>query len=179
MKSAPITLSVIRLAWVIASILCINGLAVGVDESKSPILTFPVNRDPVAVDNAFAQLNPFYKQRAGSFYDTKYVSFSAAQLFELARIRPEQMPGTLDSLRAFVFDYLDCYVRGDGRISADHQSECVAQMNGRFKALLDDFQYKVYEIWRDDTSGRVNTLHFLIQSTPQPVPDSDPVEQPK
>ncbi len=75
------------------------------------MLTFPVNREPVDVDNSFANLNPFYKQRAGAFYDTKYVFYSAAQLFDRARIRPEQMIGTLDSMRAFVFDFLDYYVR--------------------------------------------------------------------
>ena len=154
----------------IVSVLSLVASARAAEEPKPQVLTFPVNREPVEVDNSFANRNPFYKQRAGAFYDTKYVSYSAAQLFDLARIRPEQMIGTLDSMRAFVFEYLDYYVRGDGKITEAQRQECVTRMDGRFKTLLDEIQFKVYQIWRDDISGKVNTLAFLIQPSPEKPP---------
>lgn len=155
-------------------ILAVAGLlatAHAADTSKPRMMTFPVNRDPVDVDNEFSRNNPFYKQGAGAFYDTTYVSFSAAQLFDLAHLRPEQMPGALDSIRAFVFDYLDFYVRGNGKITDEQRRTCVVRMDQRFKLLLDDIQYKIYKIWRNDTSGKVNTLNFLIR--PDPAPSED------
>ena len=35
-------------------------------------------------------------------------------------------------------------------------------MNSKFRQLLSPIQYKIYEIWRDDDSGEVNSLNFLI-----------------
>ncbi|MCE9519197.1 MAG: hypothetical protein K8R87_06575 [Verrucomicrobia bacterium] len=156
-----------RTLMLIATVFILDGCGGDADHPKSKILTFPVNREPVEVENSFAKDNPFYKQRAGAFYDTKYVSYSAAQLFDLARVRPDQMTGTLDSMRAFVYDWLDFYVRGGGKITDDQRQECVSRMDERFKALLDEKQFKLYQKWRDDTSGKLNTLEFLINQGPK------------
>ncbi|MEI6236463.1 MAG: hypothetical protein WCT04_25685 [Planctomycetota bacterium] len=168
-----------RILIFIVSVLGLVASARAAEEPKPKVLTFPVNREPVEVDNSFDHLNPFYKQRSGAYYDIHYVSPAATRLFDLARIRPEQMVGTLDSLRAFVFDYLDFTVRGDGKITEAQRQECMIRMDGRFKTLLDEFQYKVYQIWRDDSTGSVNALAFIMRSPPEIPPNKAPLVKAK
>ncbi|WP_372723555.1 hypothetical protein [Novipirellula sp.] len=131
------------------------------DEQRR-LIVFPVDRSIVDVDNEFSQNNPFYKQRAGAFYEIKYVGPSAEALFRIAAVRPEQMPGTLDALRAFVYEWLDAYVRGNGAIDPADRNTCVARLDQRFDSLFDSgLQRKLYRVWRDDES---NQLRFLMAS---------------
>ena len=131
-------------------------------EDLPEVPTFPVNNGPVAVENDFTRLNPYYKQRAGTFYETEYLGFSAAKLFKLLDLENRKRVGALDILRGFIYDWLDLDVRDNGRISADHHTEAVTAMNSKFRRLLSPLQYEIYEAWRDDGSGEVNRLHFLI-----------------
>ncbi len=131
------------------------------DEQRK-LVVFPVDRSIVDVDNEFSQNNPFYKQRAGAFYEIKYVGPSAESLFRIAAVRPEQMPGTLDALRAFVYDWLDAYVRGNGAIDPADRNTCAARLDQRFDSLFDSgLQRKLYRVWRNDES---NKLRFLMAS---------------
>lgn len=145
---------------------------------QQPIREFPVDRSAVDVDNEFNRRDPFYKQRAGAFYDYKYVAPSAEALIRIAQIRPEQMPGTLDALRAFVYEWLDAYVRGNGGISRVELETCIARMDERFDLLLDSpSQRKLYRAWRQDDSNQLGFLMSmsattqLATSTPRP-PDA-------
>lgn len=113
-------------------------------------------------ERSFSELNPHYKERAGAFYDIKYVSPSAEALFKIADVRPEQMRETLNILRAFVYEWLDAYVEGNGSILEAQVQECIRKMDSRFDALFDDLQRKQYRIWRDDASGKHNQLRFLM-----------------
>lgn len=127
---------------------------------QQAIREFHVDRSVVDVDNEFNRRDPFFKQRAGAFYDYKYVAPSAEALIRIAQIRPEQMPGTLDALRAFVYERLDAYVRGNGSISRTELESYIARMDERFDLLLDSpLQRKLYRVWRDDDS---NQLRFLM-----------------
>jgi hypothetical protein len=139
------------------------------------LVEFPVDRSVVDVDNEFSRNNPFYKQRAGAFYEIEYAAPSAASLIRIADVRPEQMPGTLDALRAFVYDWLDAYVRGNGAIGRTELANCTAKLDERFDLLFDSpLQRKLYRVWRNDES---NQLRFLMASnnaagetTEQPYP---------
>ena len=113
-------------------------------------------------DRRFSELNPHYRDRAGAFYDIKYVSPSAEALFKIADVRPDQMRKTLSILRSFVDDWLIAYVEGNGSITGADVQECVRRMDARFDALFDELQRKQYRLWRDDASGKHNRLRFLI-----------------
>ncbi len=133
---------------------------------QQAIREFPVDRSVVDVDNEFNRLNPFYKQRAGAFYDYTYVAPSAEALIRIAQIRPEQMPGALDALRAFVYERLDAYVRGNGSISRTELETCIARMDERFDLLLDSpLQRKLYRVWRDDDSNQLGFLMAMSGTT--------------
>ncbi|QDU11911.1 hypothetical protein [Gimesia aquarii] len=130
-------------------------------DDQHQLVEYPVDRSIVDIKNEFSRNNPFYKQRAGAFYEIKYVAPSAEALFRIANVRPEQMPGTLDALRAFVYDWLDAYVRGNGAIGSNELATCVARLDKRFDLLFDSaLQRKLYRIWRDDEA---NKLRFLIK----------------
>jgi hypothetical protein len=124
--------------------------------------TFPVNSGPVDVENSFTKANPYYKQRAGTFYETEYLGFSAAKLFELLDLDSAKRVGALDILRGFIYEWLDFSVRDNGRITAEHCEEAVKSMNSKFKTLLSPLELKIYQAWRDDGTGEVNKLYFLI-----------------
>jgi len=110
----------------------------------------------------FSSLNPYYKDRAGAYYDIKYVSPSAEALFKIADIRPDQMRQTLRILRQFIDEWLDAYVHGNGSISQSKVESCIRLMDLRFDELLDELQRKQYRIWRADASGDYNKLRFLM-----------------
>ncbi len=114
----------------------------------------------------FSQLNPHYKDRAGVFYDIRYVSPSAEALFKIADIRPDQMRETMRILRLFVDEWLESYVEGNGAISPTEVERCVQRMDKRFDGLLNDLQRKQYRIWRDDSTGEHNKLRFLMSCPP-------------
>jgi hypothetical protein len=131
-------------------------------EPLPEVPTFPVNNGPVDVENSFTKLNPYYKQGAGTFYETEYLGFSAAKLFKLLDLEHAKRVGALDILRGFIYDWLDFHVRDNGRIIPEHCTEAVKAMDAKFRKLVSPLQYKIYEVWRDDGSGEVNTLYFLI-----------------
>lgn len=141
-------------------------------ETPRRLVEFSVDRSVVDIDNDFSRNNPYYKQRAGAFYEIKYVAPSAESLFKVAHVRPEQMPGTLDALRAFVYEWLDRYTRGNGSVAATERAQCVARLDERFDALFDTpMQRQQYRTWRD---SEANKLRFLMLA-----PSVDPREEDK
>lgn len=134
-----------------------------------PCRSEPAEVRPVAQPAGdFAASNPHYKERAGAFYDITYVSPSAAALFKIAAVRPEQMPKVLTILRSFVDEWLGTYVEGNGSITPVEVADCVGRMDKRFDALFDDLQRRQYRIWRDDATGEHNKLRFLMSAPPAP-----------
>jgi len=146
-------------------------------EELPEVPTFPVNNGPVDVQNTFTKRNPYYKQGAGTFYETAYLGFSAAKLFKLVDLEFAKRVGGLDILRGFIYDWLDFDVRDNGRITVEHCEEAVKAMNAKFRRLLSPLQYKIYEVWREDDSGEVNTLSFLIHYDPKLVEERGAKQQ--
>jgi hypothetical protein len=146
-------------------------------EPLPEVPTFPVNNGPVDVENSFTKLNPFYKQRAGTYYETEYLGFSAAKLFKLLDLDNAKRVGALDILRGFIYEWLDFDVRDNGRITAEHCEEAVNSMNRKFERLLSPLQFKIYQVWRDDDTGEVNTLHFLIHYDAKAVAEREAKQQ--
>jgi hypothetical protein len=137
-------------------------------EQLPEVPTFSVNNGPVDVENSFTASNPYFKQRAGTFYETEYLGFSAAKLFKILDLENGKRVGALDILRGFIYDWLDFQVRDNGRITAEHHAEALNAMNAKFQRLLSPLQFELYEVWRED--GTVNSLLFLIRydtSSPQ------------
>ena len=130
-------------------------------EELPEVPTFPVNNGPVHVDNDFAKGNPYFKQRAGTFYETEYLGTSAAKLFKILDLELPKRVGALDIIRGFIYDWLDFQVRDNGRITAEHHAEALSAMNEKFRRLLSPLQFKLYEVWRED--GTVNSLLFLMR----------------
>lgn len=130
-------------------------------EIRPKVPTFPVNNGAVDVENSLTKLNPFYKQQAGTYYETEYLGAAAANLFERLDLEWEKRVGALDILRGFIYDWLDFYVRDNGQIKAKHQAAATESMNAKFRTLLTTDQYKLYETWRQDRGGG-NALAFLI-----------------
>ena len=135
--------------------------------------TFPVNNGSVDVDNLFAKQNPYHKQRAGTFYETEYLGFSAAKLIELLELDDAKRVGALDILRGFIYEWLDFKVRDNGRITAEHHEEAVRSMDGKFERLLSTLEFKYYQVWRDDRTGKLNTLSFLIHYDAKTLAESE------
>ena len=146
-------------------------------EPLPEVPTFPVNNGPVDVENSFTKLNPYYKQRAGTFYETEYLGFSAAKLFKLLDLDNAKRVGALDILRGFIYEWLDFNVRDNGRITTEHCEEAVKSMNSKFERLLSPLQFKVYQVWRDDGTGEVNTLYFLIHYDAKAVAEREAKQQ--
>jgi hypothetical protein len=132
-------------------------------QTGGTVREFPVDRSVVQVDNEFSRLNPLFKQRAGVFYEAKYVGPSAMALIRDAQVEPEQMVGVMDSLRAFVYEYLDAMVRGNGTTSSADHAKCMARLDKRFEDLFPTKKQRaLYRVWRDSED---NTLGFLMVDT--------------
>ena len=151
----------------VATLLAVGGCASPAPKRDGPTISSQQRADFAShAEGSFSQLNPHYKDRAGVFYDIRYVSPSAEALFKIADIRPDQMRKTVEILRLFVDEWLGVYVEGNGSISPEEINMCVRTMDERFDALLDDLQRKQYRIWRDDTTGDHNKLRFLMSCPP-------------
>lgn len=165
-------------------VLCLGTCCLGVAgcTAATPQESAPVPRCDGPAREAggqFSKLNPHYKDRAGVFYDIRYVSPSAEALFKIADIRPDQMRRTMEILRRFVDEWLDFYVGGEGAITEAEVARCVRRMDERFDELLDDLQRRQYRIWRDDATGEHNHLRFLMMAHPSVGPEAKVPPSPK
>jgi hypothetical protein len=163
-----------------AAICILSVLVANAEQRIEPlpeVPTFPVNNGPVNVENSFTKLNPYYKQRAGTHYETENLGFSAGKLFKLLDLEPARRVGALDIIRGYIYDWLDSNVRDNGRITAEHCADALNAMNSKFGRLLTPFQYKIYGLWRDDDTGEVNTLSFLIRYDVRAMAERDAKQQ--
>ena len=142
-----------------------------------------INFESPAVDNEFTKLNPDYKERAGSFYERKYLPDSAEYLFEVCSIDPKLHPYVMEILRAFIYDWVDAYMRGNGRMSEDVRAPIVTKMEERLLALLDAGQRAQFPAWRYTKTGK-NKLKFIMGDGPKKLPSEqagagEPATRPK
>jgi hypothetical protein len=129
-------------------------------------------------DNSFARNNPDYAERAGAFYEKEYLEKALEQMAAVVPLNDQQKPATRKILRAFVTDWLESYVSGDGHISKEDLERCLAAMDAKFKGELSQPGYEAYLTWRKDETGDKNVLAFLMNphfAIPQtPADNTDP-----
>jgi hypothetical protein len=116
---------------------------------------------PAGVTNTFLRDNPDYKQRAGSFYETNYVPLAIDSLRQTATLTDEQAVVARKVLTAFIYDWLDAYIRGGGYISSESHGLVVAAMDSQMKLALREPQFQKYLAWRKGESNRPNAVTFL------------------
>lgn len=121
-----------------------------------------------ATDNEFSRANPGYRERAGAFYEKEHLGKAVEQLAEMAELNEQERTQAREILRQFIYDWLDTYVRNDGRMPEEERGKLVAAMDEKFGAKLETARFAaLYLRWRKDATGAKNTLAFLMRpSTP-------------
>ena len=72
----------------------------------------------------------------------------------------------MEILRAFLYERLDAYVRGNGQISEIKLSETIERMEDRLKDIMTERQWTKYPAWKDDGAGK-NGFNFLLVTHPR------------
>jgi hypothetical protein len=134
------------------------------------------------VDNEFSRSNPDYKERAGSFYEREYLPETAEYLFEVCSIDAKLHPYVMEILRAFIYEWCDAYMRGDGDVSVEAVAPIVGRMEARIISLLisllDEGQKERYPAWRNTRTGK-NSMKFLMdRPATKPKSEQDGPDQP-
>jgi hypothetical protein len=113
-------------------------------------------------DNSFARNNPDYAERSGAFYEKEYLEKALEQMAAVVQLTDEQKSAARRTLRIFISDWLESYVRGDGHMSSENLERCLTAMDEKFKGELSQPGYEVYLTWRKDETGGSNALAFLM-----------------
>jgi hypothetical protein len=113
--------------------------------------------------NDFQRANPGYRERAGTFYENEYLPGAAAGLARAAG-NPRLSEAARRLLRAFVYDWLDAYISGDGALNGAAHAAVLRRLDDRVReALCDDAAYARYLAWRRQAQGADNPLDFLMR----------------
>lgn len=129
--------------------------------SAEPPARIEIDFEPPKVDNEFSKRNPDYKPRAASFYERKYLPGAAEYLFEVCSIDPGLHPYVMEVLRAFVYEWADAYMRGNGGVPEEALTPIVKRMDDRLLALMDESQKERFPAWRNTKTDK-NPLKFLM-----------------
>ena len=146
----------------IAAILFCTGICIGAE----PPPRIEIDFESPAVENDFTKQNPNYKERAGSFYEREYLPGSAEYLFEVCSIDAQLHPYVMEILRAFIYDWCDAYMRGNGGVSEEALEPIVTKMEERLLALMDAGQRERFPAWRHTKTGK-NKLKFIMGAGPK------------
>jgi len=138
---------------------CVRAAVVAV----RPPEKYPANLAPIDVENAFTKANPEYKWRAGAFYEKEYLGRAVENLAKAAGLNNNERTAAKAILRAFIYDWLDSYVRGNGTIAEPDLKKHLALMDERFRGELTEVKHKKYLHWRTDTTRARNPLAFLMR----------------
>jgi len=136
------------------------------DARPRPRGPYPPNLRPVEVENDFAKANPEYKWRTGASYERDYLGRAVATLAKGAGLSEKQTVAARAILRAFIYDWLDSTIRGNGSVSAGDLKKHLTLMDERFQGELAPAQYAKYLAWCKDRTGARNPLGFLMRRTP-------------
>lgn len=112
--------------------------------------------------NRFKVLNPGYRDRGGKSYEKQHLPMAVGQLAKAVELTDKQAATAKKILRTVIYDYLDSYVEGRGKIAREDWARHIKAMDERFKGQLSPAQYKLYLKWRKDTRGSDNALRFLM-----------------
>ncbi len=116
----------------------------------------------------FEQWNPGYVQRAGSFYEKKYLDPAARSLAEAARLGWRNRAQVREALRAYIYDWLEVYTQQQGYMTPPALDECLASLDTRMRNVLTVEQFEAYRAWR--AKGQ-HALAFLMM---RPADPADP-----
>jgi len=141
---------------------CVRAAAV----VAGPPEKYPANLAPVDVENDFAKANPEYKWRAGASYEKDCLDRAVVNLAKEADLDEKQAVAARAILRAFIYDWLDSYIRGNGSVGEEALKRHIALINERFLGELSPDQYAKYVAWRTDRTGARNPLAFLMPPPP-------------
>jgi ABC-type transport system substrate-binding protein len=115
-------------------------------------------------DNAFTKSNPGYVERAGKFYEQKYLPDAARQLAEHAGLTTEEKGVAQELLRKFIYDWLDAYVTDAGKMRPESMEAVLRATDDGFRKRLDAPKFKRYLAWRKNPTGANNALAFLFRT---------------
>jgi hypothetical protein len=123
------------------------------------------SRPPSAeeVRNEFNRLNPGHREQAGAFYEREYLPKAAEQLAKAAGLGEKESAAARHALREFIYEWLESYVRGGGRIFGEDLEGCLSRMDGKMKSVLSPAAHTAYLAWRKDETGADNALKFLMR----------------
>ena len=117
--------------------------------------------------NSFKAPNPGYRDWAGKFCEKQYLPLAVRQLAKAVELTDKQAATARKILRTFIYDYLDSYIQGRGKIAREDWARHIKAMDERFRAQLSTAQYKLYLKWRKDTPGSGNAMcHLMIWRPP-------------
>jgi hypothetical protein len=156
--------------------------------ADAPPEKYPAQTEDPEVVNDFAKSNPGYKKRAGEFYEKEYLEDAVERLGRTAEFTAPDRAVAKAILRAFIYDWLDSTVRGNGQVPAEDLAKHLKRLDERFKSELNGAQYPKYLRWRNDRTGARNTLAFLMfpppaepapagAANPQVKPDHEPAAE--
>lgn len=111
--------------------------------------------------NEFARSNPAYKKRAGEFYEQEYLGRAVEQL-AAAGLTAGEKAAAEAILRAYIYDWLDAFVRADGKMTAQNLERLLRLTDERFRGELNDAKYAAYLAWRGEKSEADNAMRFLM-----------------
>lgn len=113
--------------------------------------------------NAFHKNNPDYRERAGAFYEQKYLPDAVKGL--VAAFAPQALPEETARkvLRDFIYEFLDQYAQDGGEISRRGHAKVLAALDAKIRELTDDPRVlDNYRAWRSGGKAEFpNTLAFL------------------
>ncbi len=113
--------------------------------------------------NKFLELNPGYKERAGSFYEAQYLPGAAANLVRVVEHQNMTPPQATGILRELIYNFLDVMIEGNGEVTRQERAKVVAHIDKRVRDLVkDEAAFQRYLKWRKVRDRKDNPLEFLF-----------------
>lgn len=111
---------------------------------------------------AFREANPGYVERAGAHYEAGSLPRAVEQLSEAADLDAGQASAARNHLRAFIYEWLDAFVRRGPEQVREAIPPLLERLDRRFAATLDEGQFARYLAWR--SASDENALAFLLRA---------------
>ena len=112
---------------------------------------------------AFLELNPGYRERTGSFYESAYLDPAAESLAKLMALDRFGKDDAKVVLKQFIYDFLDGYIEAGGEMPRAAHAAAVKRADSSMKKVLDDESaFKRWSEWRQSTNRADNALSFIM-----------------
>lgn len=143
--------------------------------------------------SAFRKGNPGYVERAGRFYEEKYLPAALDQLARAASLSRKEKAAAKGHLKVFIHEWLEAFVGHGAEGLGGEIPDILGRLDNRFRGLLDGKRFERYRAWRGEsnalgflfTAGRMTSVRLkdmikpveLDQGASQPVPGQEPREK--